>query len=441
MKKYSLNIKTICCALLGLALHSIPAAAKENIESANTGNKNSLIIDDIACRGNEKTQCAFITKKYYQQVGDVLSSEEIADARLRLGTLLQFKAVDIYLEKGHKRGHVVVVFDVNEASHLYYELGLGYDHLKLGDFSTRDSYALTSKVTNFNFLGTGKELSLSLSGTRSNGKLDTLSTFGFEDNNGNLSILEYRNQAYEKLNNYSVGLGYYDPHLMGSSHYYVAANLRFNKYAIDERTTVIEDPFGNPTPSLARFKRDDTYYSHNFLIGRRFGSYSYISLDAVTTNTVSTDQTSYGITYGWNSEDDLLFPTKGSTFSTRASKFRDQYEIDLRFKQNVSIATGHVLSYGTNITYNQANDNCSLCPLVLDDTISASVFGRYSNIDVIDKREGTYAGWHVGFYVGQGNISEDFYNYHYSGINAGYTLQTQNMIYRFSLALNQQESK
>ncbi|PAJ74599.1 hypothetical protein CJF42_09775 [Pseudoalteromonas sp. NBT06-2] len=48
-----------------------------------------LIIDDIKCTGNSTTDCDFITKKYYQKVGDVLNPDEIEDAKLRLGTLIQ----------------------------------------------------------------------------------------------------------------------------------------------------------------------------------------------------------------------------------------------------------------------------------------------------------------------------------------------------------------
>lgn len=149
-----------------------------------TSTQPILIIDDIICQGNENTECDFITKKYYQQIGQVLDADEIADARLRLGTLIQFKAVNIHLEKGSQRNHVVVVFDVNEASNIQYELGANYGYSESNNFYNRCVYnlenedeihfgtcednakyngaGLSAKVTNFNFLGTGKELSLSI---------------------------------------------------------------------------------------------------------------------------------------------------------------------------------------------------------------------------------------------------------------------------------------
>ena len=68
-------------------------------ESSTSSTQAVLIIDDIICQGNENTDCDFITKKYYQKIGQVLDADEIADAQLRLGTLIQFKYISIHLEK------------------------------------------------------------------------------------------------------------------------------------------------------------------------------------------------------------------------------------------------------------------------------------------------------------------------------------------------------
>ncbi|OUS24697.1 hypothetical protein A9Q98_13310 [Thalassotalea sp. 42_200_T64] len=176
----------------------------DSVSQARNSKTKDLIIDDIICSGNKDTDCEFIVKKYYQAIGDVLDTNEIADARLRLGTLFQLTDTDVYLEKGKQRDHVIVVFAVQEASNIQYEVSSGF---QFSDFNENDyvydcighsadyqrhyyqdspngitdtrqidseykdcdsqadlsSFYVTSKVTDFNFLGTGKELSFFLS--------------------------------------------------------------------------------------------------------------------------------------------------------------------------------------------------------------------------------------------------------------------------------------
>lgn len=445
MKIRFIGAKAVLGLFLGIALQSITVLASEqefneNRDEGNVSSQPMLIIDEITCQGNTSTECSFVTNKYYQQIGDVLNPDEIADAKLRLGTLIQFKSVNIHLEKGYQRNHVVVVFDVNEASNMLYELGGGYDYLKV-EPGQESRYGVNSKVTNFNFLGAGKELSLSVSGARDEWKSESLGKGISIDSLGNYTESWAKYSSTNSTNNYLLSLGYYDPHLFGTSHYYLAAGIQFNKYSLENnRSTQILDASQEVAPEIVRWKSEGTQNSHTFVLGRRFGSHSYISLDSVTTNNVSTDQTTYGVSYGWNSEDDTLFPTQGSEFSTRISKFRDDYQVNLHYKKNISVGLNQVLTFGNNITFNEHNYYCTACYLMFRNSVSASIFSRYSHIKAVDKTQGIYAGWYLGFYLGQGNISEEIYNYHFSGINAGYTYQTANMIYRFSLAYNQQEN-
>lgn len=435
---------------LGLQLTSFMAFSTIQSDSEDSIHNNSptqLIIDDITCRGNITTECAFVTKKYFQDIGEVLNPEEIADARLRLGTLVQFRAVDVYLEKGRERGHVVVVFDVSESNNLFYEVGLGIDGSRVRTSNNSDfendqtNSGLNAKVTNFNFLGTGKELSLAVSGVQFESDTNLIGLIGFQDNSGNLVFSSRKFYQNYQRNSYDIGLNYFDPHLFGSSHYYLVANTQIRKNHLEKRSSEVSIDLDPPEMESIQYKRHSSSTSHSLLLGRRFGSHSYAAIDVSKTNAVTADQTTIGITYGWNSENDTLLPSKGEDFSLRLSRFRDEYEANLNYRKNLSFNENKVFSFGSNITFNLPNDYCTACSLVLLDSISASVFARFTNIKPINKSKGQYRSWFAGFHTGQGNISEDSYNYHFSGINAGYTYQTDSVIYRFSLAFNVQENK
>ncbi|MFT4925874.1 MAG: hypothetical protein ACI8WB_001969, partial [Phenylobacterium sp.] len=140
MNKHCMNAKSLTSITAAglftlLAVQPATALANEQLSNGvNISGSPAWIIDDIVCEGNNTTDCDFITKKYYQHVGDVLDPNEIADARLRLGTLFQFKNVSTRLKKGAERGHVVVVFAVSEASNIQYDLGLGY---RYGQFESK----------------------------------------------------------------------------------------------------------------------------------------------------------------------------------------------------------------------------------------------------------------------------------------------------------------
>jgi len=425
---------------LEIALQSTSVFASEH--EFNENSKPVLIIDAITCQGNTSTECSFVTKKYYQQIGDVLNPDEIADAKLRLGTLIQFKSVNIHLEKGYQRDHVVVVFDVNEASNLQYELGIGYDYTKIKSTATdgkKSRYGLNGKITNFNFLGTGKELSFSFSDARDESEYESSTKSVFIDSSENYTEVWQQEKSTNNSDDYALSLSYYDPYLLGSSYYYLAAHIQYDKYSYTRNiyTNVLAQQPSN-TQSTA-YSRANKYNSQTLLFGRRFGRYSYISLDVVTNN-AGANQTSYGVSYGWNTEDDALFPTQGSVFSTRVSEMRGDYGVNLQYKEHVAVGLNRVIMFGGNITLNESNNYCNACYLIVNNSVSASIFSRYSSIKPIDKTMGTYAGWYIGFHVGQSNISKDLYKYTFAGINAGYTYQTATMIYRFSLAFNQQEN-
>tara|TARA_R110001583_G_scaffold78901_1_gene213609 strand:+ start:1938 stop:3398 length:1461 start_codon:yes stop_codon:yes gene_type:complete len=486
MKPGLLGAKILLSICLGVTLQSTAIYADEQVkDKINTRHSPTLIIDNITCQGNTNTECSFVTKKYYQQIGDVLNTDEIADAKLRLGTLIQFKSVNIHLEKGHQRGYVVVVFNINEASNIQYDLGLGYAYTntrsswdnycrltqddptkwfsKCGSIQNKvnaSNYQLNGKVSNFNFLGTGKELSFSFSGDR---YLATNELSASDDAIGEFAEWIRKNGVgrYDN-NNYSLGLRYYDPYLLNSSHYYLSTGVSYYKDRIP--VTYVDDGTQeyNNIRLLNRSIENPEFTIVDVSLGRRFGRYSYFSVDIASgfyqsdefipiiggadnqreVVTHEEQDMSYAITYGWNSEDDVLFPTQGSDFSTRLSKdegFFD-YNIYISYKENFAITANHILAFGGNISVDRYND-CSGCSGVNHNSGNASVFAQYSQIKSIDKAKGSYVGWHIGLRLGKSNevFSEDKTTF--AGVNAGYTYQTDSMIYRFSLALSTWEKK
>src|SRR5262245_8144162 len=80
-----------------------------------------LQVQDIRCEGNQQVTCDFIRGHLYLKAGDALDEDEIRNAELRLSALRYFGTVGIHLEKGARRGSVIVVIDVTEESPLVME--------------------------------------------------------------------------------------------------------------------------------------------------------------------------------------------------------------------------------------------------------------------------------------------------------------------------------
>ena len=405
-----------------------------------------LIIDDIICQGNDNTECDFITKKYYQHIGDVLNADEIADARLRLGTLIQFKYINIHLEKSAQRNHVVVVFDVHEASNIQYELRARYSHSTSEYSKQYCSYNLannpnyhsglcdskhtgnfggfTSKVTDFNFWGTGKELSLFLSGNINDRETNQTLTSPSD------LALSYTSKHTSQV--YDLGLSYYDPYLFGSAHYYLNSSLAisYNNSGTNS-ATLTADSAGD----LIRYGTDQSdelsIRPLHVSLGRRFARHSYVALNVQAD--IDNGEEYYSLSYGWNSTDDQLFPTRGSVFTSSINLDKKHHNLSMFYNKHFSLANNKVLSLGGYALFSGYESSLNAS----NGGISAS----YTSINVIDKLNGSYSGWHVGVGIGGGQLKYNDQKSFNANINAGYTHQTESMIYRLSLSLSLEESK
>jgi len=249
--------------------------------------RERLVIEDFACRGNEVTSCDFILGHVYLNPGDPVDEEELGNARLRLASLPNFHSVDVYLEKGAARGRVRVVIEVAEADPYTREWLAGTSY-RLDDVSQ----LLSGRLTHQNLFGTGK-------------LLDVVA----------VAVVPIDGRMRKQ---YVARVQFVDPHWRGSKRTYAVVGMSggVNEYDTLDAQRVHVENFGV-----------------DFAVGRRIFDFSYVGLygrynalvDIEQTSTIAdgsierlryTDDTySFSLNYGWNSEDDPYFPTRGSRAS------------------------------------------------------------------------------------------------------------------------------
>lgn len=391
------NSYQLTLLLLGL-LASPQLLAQDVMASVHAG--YSLIIDELVCRGNENTQCEFITKKYYQDVGEFVDPDEIYDARLRLGTLQQFKNVTIVLEKAKQHGHVNVVFVVDEAQHIQYSLGTGYQGFDLGLIRS-DSISQSVGVTDFNFLGSAKELSFDVSSFYN----ESRGSFG--------------NNSYS--HGYNANLSYYDPHLNNSVDYFLLARASHQSLENSFPSRTLVDSEGVTHVIDGSFSFSSSSYSIS--LGRRFASHSYISVGALDSNAV--EDASLFMAYGWDSTDDKLFATKGSAFRSEltSSLDGDSSSLLLSYEANMRLSEDYVLGY-------QVSDSILLNhPRFRENQLDPQMTLSLSDIDSSQRASGKYTGWRY-------QVSSPLRDMDTHTLNFGvsYIYQTDKFIMNFSLS-------
>jgi outer membrane protein assembly factor BamA len=273
-----MKVSGMATLLLGAGVASVALAAEEP----------QLQVQNVECRGNHSTSCEFIRSHLNLSAGMPLSEVELRNAQLRLSSLRNFEAVDVRLEKGAQRDAVIVVIEVTEASPITTESLAG---LSSRLEATRSVFA--GRIAHQNLFGAGKTIDLAA-----------------------VAITPLGGSAYNE--EYSVHLRYADPNLFGSDRYFAVARASWLK--VSRR-----DVHGN----FSDFKGAEL----DVRIGRRFGDFSYVTLSQTFHPNVDwvvgewdfggeTDfdrvrrskQRGGGLIYGWNSEDDLYFPTRGFSF-------------------------------------------------------------------------------------------------------------------------------
>lgn len=268
-----------CVLRVACALALAPGPARAQADDATP-----LIVEDIECRGNEATSCAFILDHLRLTRGARLDEREIESAKLRLAAIPSLSSVTIYLEKGSARGKARVIVQVTEGDALTKEW--------LSGLSARDStvsQVFAGSLSNQNLFGRGQILDFQLWGR-----------------------VPIDPPTRREL---SARLEYVVPHLFSRRQYLVLGAGRTDE--------LWSSPNGN------RFQT--RFLSVDISTGVRLWSFSYLSvgytrradmdvhwrwrredgsfdsLDRIATNVPF-------LVYGWNTEDDAYFPTHGSRF-------------------------------------------------------------------------------------------------------------------------------
>ena len=418
-------------ALLWVMFWSAGSYAEEGEPGSVTANK--LVIESMRCEGNEATECSFITKKYYQKIGDVLDPEEVADARLRISALEQFRDVSIFLDKGSDRGYVVVVFSVKEVSNIRFGLATRYSSSEATNEDcvdvagsdvclllnrVIDSYALEGSVTNFNFLGTGSSLSLGVSKGYDVGEFD-LSYSSADPVFATSLPADYFQEA--KSNTSSVLLIYDDPYLSGSPRYYLGLAIGYTESRQDIHTNTVGDVFSGD--------RKYSTYSGDLTLGYRFGRFSYASAIVSYSKRKSyfggdfpvsefTSDSHY-FEYGWDSRDDKLLPSEGSVFASAYNP--KSAALSASYSHNFAVEAGRILNFG--ISGNKDIDGSN-------ESWGYSVSADYTLLSSIDRYDGAFSGLRVGGSGGERGSGAQ----HYS-LSLSYIRQSDDLVYIFDLSL------
>jgi len=277
---------------------TVPAQQFEPSPLPAAASRDVLVIDELMCRGNVATSCDFILGHIYLSAGDNVDENELGNARLRLSSLPSFESINIYLERGDERGHVRVVVEVVEADPKVREWLAG---ISLRSDDTRQ-LLIGGRLTHQNLFGTGKLLDAMLYAS--------------------VPIDSFDRRGY-------VGrVQYVDPHWLDNKRMYFVAGL--SGY---HSTSDFTGGGGFKSTSLGA----------DVAIGRRLFDFSFLNLrysysaladiKAVDSDgrdlpsVGSTDTNGISATYGWNSEDDPYFPTRGSRASVIASWTRGARDV------------------------------------------------------------------------------------------------------------------
>ena len=275
-----------------------------------------LIVESLECRGNALTSCKFILGQIYLSEGDRVDEEEIQNAKLRLLWLRNFRSVSIYLEKGSQRGLARLVVEVVEASAVSKEATLG--------FSAQDdvlAQLVQGRWTDNNLFGNGKILDVSAS----------------------LFIPVAGDRTRESI----AQVSYIDPHLFDSKRYYFSTDVAYLDVDIDKEN--------GDTINFKQLALDLNF-------GRRFWDFSYFTagyqyrplsdrLWSIRQDDGHFDvrqdhsRSSLIVAYGWNSQDNQYFPTRGSSFRVTLASARG------RSDENAALSYSNVWTTSSGNTW------------------------------------------------------------------------------------------
>jgi outer membrane protein assembly factor BamA len=291
-------------------LLSVLASAAYSQERA----ADSVFIERIECLGNRRTACEYIQRMMHLPLQVAVSDDEIRSAALRLSALPNFESVDIRLNKGSEKGRAILLVEVVEARSIVTELaaGVGYQAYESEYADEQKAGSLAGRISDQNLFGTGKILELGASS-------------------------DYRRSSIFDSRLLSTSLTYIDPQLFGNERLFGSAAAVYSDTRVTQHVqTFYSGPYNQPLPAPDRDIESGVWStSFDLSVGIRLWSYSYLfasnrhahyrfSADPdpgleMFKYTLEADGDESALVYGWDSEDDVYFPTKGSKLSLAAT--------------------------------------------------------------------------------------------------------------------------
>lgn len=280
-----------------------------------------LVVQEVRCQGNTSTTCQFIAGHLYLSSGDEINEEEIQNAKMRLSSLSNFKFVDVHLEKGSEKGKAVVVIEVVEGSPFTKEFSFGTS-LKDSSLSQR----LAGRVSHQNLFGSGKVLDLEVGGRLP------------------LNVPTRRD--------FSTRIQFVDPNLFGSEKYFFITGLSYQSaFQKDEDGDSKSEKQLGADVAIGRRISDHSYFTFGYQFRPISKTKRQYTLDGAT---YRHEGDSYNkvisIGYGWNSEDDPYFPTKGARLNTTFSWSMDGdrsdiVKVGIAYRKNWSTANNSIWTF------------------------------------------------------------------------------------------------
>jgi outer membrane protein assembly factor BamA len=277
--------------------------------------EQDVVVEGVECQGNTTIPCDFIRRKLQLPENSKVDDDAVQSAQLRLSALSNFESVRVYLQKGSEKGKAVLMVEVVEASPIVTQVTLGVQYRSIdwqNDFpdpSSELDETLTGTVSHQNLFGRQKLGELTISGLHAS--TDELNA-----------------------NRVGVSLAYIDPNLVGSERWFLSMFGAFN--LAKSRMEWVSDvqTFPPTQPVTVRSDIESRTSRVALSIGYRLWDYSYLFarienqkfhsefMSYTTPTTQPTQSSSFGdqiqiasLGYGWDTEDDAYFPTRGSRLS------------------------------------------------------------------------------------------------------------------------------
>lgn len=270
-----------------------------------------LVIEKIDCENNSKTSCEFIIEKSGLKIGDEVHDDQMQEVKMRLELLGYFDETDIRLSKGSSLNQVLLTFYVKEHSSLQANFTGGV----LGVVSPGGLAEAT--VMDRNLTGSGDSLEFQGRWSGAN----------FNAYGKDVKTTSYRFRIEYNRN-------------LGNSKYFFKSGLNYGNAFLTQDVQQSHESAGWVDLAFGR-----KIFDHSFLV---LGTRQYLAHSNGPWNGWS--YTGPYIQYGWDSQDDPNFPTRGSKFLISVDYLPFAYPdvntivYSVGFRQHWEVAPSHILS-------------------------------------------------------------------------------------------------